>query len=84
MTGANASQLQQLESGLPQINNGIQQLNSALQSQNISIDTSTTTKNLDDVKNQATIIGQELSTLQTALQNVGNSSSSSSTNLNSV
>ncbi|MFJ6989679.1 MMPL family transporter [Limosilactobacillus mucosae] len=84
LTGANASQLQQLESGLPQINNGIQQLNSALQSQNISIDTSTTTKNLDDVKNQATIIGQELSTLQTALQNVGNSSSSSSTNLNSV
>lgn len=83
LSGSNAAQLQQLESGLPQINNGIQQLNSALQSSGSSIDTAGLTSNLTNVGNQAKVIGTNLQqagdTLK-SLQGTGSSSSSSSLN----
>lgn len=85
LTGANASQLQQLESGLPQINNGIQQLNSALQSAGTSIDTTGIQSNLQNVASQAQIIGDQLTQAGNTLKSIqGSSSSSSSSSLASV
>lgn len=85
LTGANASQLQQLESGLPQINNGIQQLNSALQSAGTSIDTTGIQSNLQNVANQAQIIGSQLEQAGNTLKSIqGSASSSSSASLDSV
>ncbi|MDD6454477.1 MAG: MMPL family transporter, partial [Lactobacillus sp.] len=85
LTGANASQLQQLESGLPQINNGIQQLNSALQSQGTSIDTTGIQNNLQNVASQAQIIGDQLTQAGNTLRSIqGATSSSSSASLSSV
>lgn len=85
LTGANASQLQQLESGLPQINNGIQQLNSALQSAGTSIDTTGIQSNLQNVANQAQIIGSQLEQAGNTLKSIqGSAGSSSSASLDSV
>lgn len=85
LTGANASQLQQLESGLPQINNGIQQLNSALQSAGTSIDTTGIQSNLQNVANQAQIIGGQLEQAGNTLKSIqGSAGSSSSASLDSV
>lgn len=70
LTGANASQLQQLESGLPQINNGIQQLNSALQSAGTSIDTTGIQSNLQNVASQAQIIGSQLEQAGNTLKSI--------------
>ena len=85
LTGANASQLQQLESGLPQINNGIQQLNSALQSAGTSIDTTGIQSNLQNVASQAQIIGSQLEQAGNTLKSIqGSAGSSSSTSLDSV
>ncbi|MDM8219901.1 MMPL family transporter [Limosilactobacillus mucosae] len=85
LTGANASQLQQLESGLPQINNGIQQLNSALQSQGTSIDTTGIQNNLQNVASQAQIIGDQLTQAGNTLKSIqGATSSSSSASLSSI
>lgn len=85
LTGANASQLQQLESGLPQINNGIQQLNSALQSAGISIDTTGIQSNLQNVASQAQIIGSQLEQAGNTLKSIqGSAGSSSSASLDSV
>lgn len=85
LTGANASQLQQLESGLPQINNGIQQLNSALQSAGTSIDTTGIQSNLQNVANQAQIIGSQLEQASNTLKSIqGSAGSSSSASLDSV
>lgn len=85
LTGANASQLQQLESGLPQINSGIQQLNSALQSAGTSIDTTGIQSNLQNVASQAQIIGDQLTQAGNTLKSIqGSSSSSSSASLASV
>ncbi|MDD6865513.1 MAG: MMPL family transporter, partial [Lactobacillus sp.] len=85
LTGANASQLQQLESGLPQINNGIQQLNSALQSAGTSIDTTGIQNNLQNVASQAQIIGDQLTQAGNTLKSIqGATSSSSSASLSSV
>lgn len=85
LTGANASQLQQLESGLPQINNGIQQLNSALQSAGTSIDTTGIQSNLQNVASQAQIIGSQLEQAGNTLKSIqGSAGSSSSASLDSV
>lgn len=85
LTGANASQLQQLESGLPQINNGIQQLNSALQSAGTSIDTTGIQSNLQNVASQAQIIGSQLEQAGNTLKSIqGSVGSSSSASLDSV
>lgn len=85
LTGANASQLQQLESGLPQINNGIQQLNSALQSAGTSIDTTGIQSNLQNVASQAQIIGDQLTQAGNTLKSIqGSAGSSSSASLDSV
>lgn len=85
LTGANASQLQQLESGLPQINNGIQQLNSALQSAGTSIDTTGIQSNLQNVAGQAQIIGSQLEQAGNTLKSIqGSAGSSSSASLDSV
>lgn len=85
LTGANASQLQQLESGLPQINNGIQQLNSALQSAGTSIDTTGIQSNLQNVASQAQIIGSQLEQAGNTLKRIqGSAGSSSSASLDSV
>ena len=85
LTGANASQLQQLESGLPQINNGIQQLNSALQSAGTSIDTTGIKSNLQNVASQAQIIGSQLEQAGNTLKSIqGSAGSSSSASLDSV
>lgn len=85
LTGANASQLQQLESGLPQINNGIQQLNSALQSAGTSIDTTGVQSNLQNVASQAQIIGSQLEQAGNTLKSIqGSAGSSSSASLDSV
>lgn len=85
LTGANASQLQQLESGLPQINNGIQQLNSALQSADTSIDTTGIQSNLQNVASQAQIIGSQLEQAGNTLKSIqGSAGSSSSASLDSV
>lgn len=85
LTGANASQLQQLESGLPQINNGIQQLNSALQSAGTSIDTTGIQSNLQNVASQAQIIGDQLEQAGNTLKSIqGSAGSSSSASLDSV
>lgn len=85
LTGANASQLQQLESGLPQINNGIQQLNSALQSAGTSIDTTGIQSNLQNVASQAQIIGSQLEQAGNTLKSIQESAgSSSSASLDSV
>ena len=85
LTGANASQLQQLESGLPQINNGIQQLNSALQSAGTSIDTTGIQSNLQNVTSQAQIIGSQLEQAGNTLKSIqGSAGSSSSASLDSV
>lgn len=85
LTGANASQLQQLESGLPQINNGIQQLNSALQSASTSIDTTGIQSNLQNVASQAQIIGDQLEQAGNTLKSIqGSAGSSSSASLDSV
>lgn len=85
LTGANASQLQQLESGLPQINNGIQQLNSALQSAGTSIDTTGIQSNLQNVASQAQIIGSQLEHAGNTLKSIqGSAGSSSSASLDSV
>ncbi|MDC2830216.1 MMPL family transporter [Limosilactobacillus mucosae] len=86
LTGANASQLQQLESGLPQINEGIQKLNSALQSQGTSIDTTGIQNNLQNVASQAQIIGDQLTQAGNTLKSIqgSSSSSSSSASLSSV
>lgn len=85
LTGANASQLQQLESGLPQINNGIQQLNSALQSASTSIDTTGIQSNLQNVASQAQIIGSQLEQAGNTLKSIqGSAGSSSSASLDSV
>lgn len=85
LTGANASQLQQLESGLPQINNGIQQLNSALQSAGTSIDTTGIQSNLQNVASQAQIIGSQLEQAGNTLKSIQVSAgSSSSASLDSV
>lgn len=85
LTGANASQLQQLESGLPQINNGIQQLNSALQSAGTSIDTTGIQSNLQNVASQAQIIGSQLEQAGNTLKSIqGSAGSSSSASLASV
>lgn len=85
LTGANASQLQQLESGLPQINNGIQQLNSALQSAGTSIDTTGIQSNLQNVASQAQIIGSQLEQAGNTLKSIQRSAgSSSSASLDSV
>lgn len=85
LTGANASQLQQLESGLPQINNGIQQLNSALQSAGTSIDTTGIQTNLQNVASQAQIIGSQLEQAGNTLKSIqGSAGSSSSASLDSV
>ena len=78
LTGANASQLQQLESGLPQINNGIQQLNSALQSAGTSIDTTGIQSNLQIIGSQLEQAGNTLKSIQ------GSAGSSSSASLDSV
>lgn len=84
LTGANASQLQQLESGLPQINNGIQQLNSALQSAGTSIDTTGIQSNLQNVASQAQIIGSQLEQAGNTLKSIqGSAGSSSSASLDS-
>ena len=85
LTGVNASQLQQLESGLPQINNGIQQLNSALQSAGTSIDTTGIQSNLQNVASQAQIIGSQLEQAGNTLKSIqGSAGSSSSASLDSV
>lgn len=85
LTGANASQLQQLESGLPQINNGIQQLNSALQSAGTSIDTAGIQSNLQNVASQAQIIGSQLEQAGNTLKSIqGSAGSSNSASLDSV
>lgn len=85
LTGSNASQLQQLESGLPQINNGIQQLNSALQSAGTSIDTTGIQSNLQNVASQAQIIGSQLEQAGNTLKSIqGSAGSSSSASLDSV
>lgn len=85
LTGANASQLQQLESGLPQINNGIQQLNSALQSAGTSIDTTGIQSNLQNVASQAQIIGSQLEQAGNTLKSIqGSAGSSSSASLDSI
>ena len=85
LTGTNASQLQQLESGLPQINNGIQQLNSALQSAGTSIDTTGIQSNLQNVASQAQIIGSQLEQAGNTLKSIqGSAGSSSSASLDSV
>ena len=85
LTGANASQLQQLESGLPQINNGIQQLNSALQSAGTSSDTTGIQSNLQNVASQAQIIGSQLEQAGNTLKSIqGSAGSSSSASLDSV
>ncbi|CAM3122014.1 MMPL family transporter [Limosilactobacillus mucosae] len=85
LTGANASQLQQLESGLPQINNGIQQLNSALQSAGTSINTTGIQSNLQNVASQAQIIGSQLEQAGNTLKSIqGSAGSSSSASLDSV
>lgn len=85
LTGANATQLQQLESGLPQINNGIQQLNSALQSAGTSIDTTGIQSNLQNVASQAQIIGSQLEQAGNTLKSIqGSAGSSSSASLDSV
>ena len=85
LTGANASQLQQLESGLPQINNGIQQLNGALQSAGTSIDTTGIQSNLQNVASQAQIIGSQLEQAGNTLKSIqGSAGSSSSASLDSV
>ena len=87
LTGANASQLQQLESGLPQINNGIQQLNSALQSAGTSIDTTGIQSNLQNVASQAQIIGSQLEQAGNTFKEhsiQGSAGSSSSASLDSV
>lgn len=85
LTGANASQLQQLESGLPQINNGIQQLNSALQSAGTSIDTTGIQSNLQNVASYAQIIGSQLEQAGNTLKSIqGSAGSSSSASLDSV
>lgn len=85
LTGANATQLQQLESGLPQINNGIQQLNSALQSAGTSIDTTGIQSNLQNVASQAQIIGDQLTQAGNTLKSIqGSAGSSSSASLDSV
>lgn len=85
LTDANASQLQQLESGLPQINNGIQQLNSALQSAGTSIDTTGIQSNLQNVASQAQIIGSQLEQAGNTLKSIqGSAGSSSSASLDSV
>lgn len=86
LTGANASQLQQLENGLPQINEGIQKLNSALQSQGTSIDTTGIQNNLQNVASQAQIIGDQLTQAGNTLKSIqgSSSSSSSSASLSSV
>ena len=85
LTGANASQLQQLESGLPQINNGIQQLNSALQSAGTSIDTTGIQSNLQNVASQAQIIGSQLEQAGNTLKSIqGSAGSSSYASLDSV
>ena len=85
LTGANASQLQQLDSGLPQINNGIQQLNSALQSAGTSIDTTGIQSNLQNVASQAQIIGSQLEQAGNTLKSIqGSAGSSSSASLDSV
>lgn len=85
LTGANASQLQQLESGLPQINNGIQQLNSALQSAGTSIDTTGIQSNLQNVASQTQIIGDQLTQAGNTLKSIqGSAGSSSSASLDSV
>lgn len=85
LTGANASQLQQLESGLPQINNGIQQLNSALQSAGTSIDTTGIQSNLQNVASQAQIIGSQLEQAGNTLKSIqGSAGPSSSASLDSV
>lgn len=85
LTGANSSQLQQLESGLPQINNGIQQLNSALQSAGTSIDTTGIQSNLQNVASQAQIIGSQLEQAGNTLKSIqGSAGSSSSASLDSV
>lgn len=85
LTGANASQFQQLESGLPQINNGIQQLNSALQSAGTSIDTTGIQSNLQNVASQAQIIGSQLEQAGNTLKSIqGSAGSSSSASLDSV
>ncbi|HAM87434.1 MAG TPA: permease [Lactobacillus sp.] len=85
LTGTNASQLQQLESGLPQINNGIQQLNSALQSAGTSIDTTGIQSNLQNIASQAQIIGSQLEQAGNTLKSIqGSAGSSSSASLDSV
>lgn len=85
LTGANTSQLQQLESGLPQINNGIQQLNSALQSAGTSIDTAGIQSNLQNVASQAQIIGSQLEQAGNTLKSIqGSAGSSNSASLDSV
>lgn len=80
LSGSNAAQIQQLESGLPQINSGIQQLNSALQSSGSSIDTAGLTNNLTNVGNQAQVIGNNLQQAGNTLKSIQGTSSSSSMN----
>lgn len=84
LSGSNAAQIAQLESGLPQINNGIQQLNSALQQSGSSIDTSSLTSELTNVGNQAQVIGTNLTQAGNTLQGLQGQSSSSSDSANQI
>lgn len=80
LSGSNAAQIQQLESGLPQINNGIQQLNTALQGSGSSIDTAGLTSSLSNVGNQAQVIGTNLQQAGNTLRSIQGTSASSSMN----
>lgn len=84
LSGSNAAQISQLESGLPQINSGIQQLNTALQQSGSSIDTSSLTSELTNVGNQAQVIGTNLTSAGKTLQSLQGQSSSSSDSANAI
>ncbi len=73
--GSNATQLAQLESGIPQINSGIQRLNGALQQSNAGVDTSALKQNLTNVGVQAQVIGGNLTAAGQTLQALQNSGS---------
>lgn len=77
LSGSNASQIAQLETGLPEINSGIQQLNAALQQSGSSVDTSALISELTNVGNQAKIIGTNLTSAGNTLQALEGQNSSS-------
>lgn len=84
MGGANASQLAQLQAGLPQINAGIQQLNGALQNSGASVDTAGLTQNLTNVGTQAQVIGNNLTQAGQTLQRLQGAGAGTSLNTQQI